>query len=80
MPANGTSDKSGGGLLKGQCDINKVLGGARKSLGALDEEAGGFFRQQGALVSGVPVWLGLPMGFWNGALSSLSSANLCIRI
>ena len=59
-PANGTSDKSRGGLLMGQCDFKEVLGRARKRLGALDEEAGGFFRQQGALVSGVPVWLGLP--------------------
>ena len=58
--ANGTSDKSRGGLLEGQCDFNKVLGGARKFLEVLVEEARGFFHQQGALVSGVPVWLGLP--------------------
>ena len=31
--ANGTSDKSRGGLLEGQCDFNKVLGEARKGLG-----------------------------------------------
>ena len=70
--ANGTSDKSRGGLLEGQCDFNKVLGGARKRLGVLDEEAGGFFRQQGALVSGVPVCLEHLGAVWNGVMSNVA--------
>ena len=57
-PANGTSDKSRGGLLEGQCDFKEVLGEARKHLGASSQRRGS--RQQGALVSGVFVQLGHP--------------------
>ena len=32
-PANGTSKKSRGGLLVGQCDTSDVLGGAQERLG-----------------------------------------------
>ena len=58
LPANGTSDKSRGGLLEGQCDFKEVLGEARKRLGASSQRRGS--HQQGALVSGVFVQLGHP--------------------
>ena len=58
-PANGTSDKSRGGLLEGQCDFKEVLGEARKRLGAVCNPRGELSSQQGALC-GVAVWLGLP--------------------
>ena len=44
-------------ILKSQYETIKW-----NSLFCLGQEAGGFFRQQGALVSGVSVWLGLPVG------------------
>ena len=56
--ANGTSDKSRGRLLEGQCDFKEVLDEARKRLGASSQRR--VSRQQGALVSGVFVQLGHP--------------------
>ena len=35
LPAKGTSEKSRGGLLQGQCDFKEVLGRAQKCLGAV---------------------------------------------
>ena len=62
LPTNVASDKS--------CE-------ARKGLGVLVEEAGGFFHQQGALVSGVPVWHGLPSSRSGMGRCPRYRANLC---
>ena len=63
LPTNGTSEKSRGGLLQGQCDFKEVLGGARKRLRASSQRRG-FLQPTGGtgkrLVRAVAVCLGLP--------------------
>ena len=62
-------------ILKSQYETIKW-----NSLFCLGQEAGGFFCQQGALVSGVSVWHGLPVGRSGmGRCPRYQPANLCKR-
>ena len=70
-PANGTSDKSRGGLLEGQCDFKEVLGDARKRLGASSQRRG-FLQPTGGSGKRLPsrcsclAWTPT-QSIWNGA-------------
>ena len=77
-PANGTSEKSRGGLLAGQCDFKEVLGGARKHLGAVCDPLGEVVPHQQGALCGIAVHIGHQVGLEWGDVHLLG--NLCKRI
>ena len=77
-PANGTSDKSRGGLLQGQCDFKEALGEARKRLGAVYDPLREMVPHQQGALCGIAVHLGHQVGLEWGNVHLLG--DLCKRI